>query len=37
MTLMKEGKPNEYQTGFRFQVASGNQGDKDMPATMTKK
>ena len=37
MTLMKEGKPNEHQTGFRFQVASANQGDKDMPATMTKK
>ena len=37
MMLMKAGKPNEYQTGFTFQVASGNQGDKDMPAKMTKK
>jgi hypothetical protein len=32
MRLMKEGKPNDYQTGFKFQVAKGDQGDRDKPA-----
>lgn len=35
MMLMKEGKPNDYQTGFKFQVASGDQGNKDTPAKMS--
>lgn len=37
MMLMKDGKPNDYQTGFKFQVATGDQGDKDTPAKMSMK
>lgn len=28
---MKTGKPNEYLQGFRFDVAKGDQGDRDRP------
>jgi hypothetical protein len=31
MQMMKEGKPNEYMQGFRFQVPKGDQGDPDKP------
>lgn len=34
MSLMKEGKPNEYHQGFRFTVAKGNTGDPDKPFPM---
>jgi len=31
MTFMKEKKKNDYLQGFRFQVAKGDQGDRDKP------
>ena len=34
MSLMKEGKPNEYHQDFRFTVAKGNTGDPDKPFPM---
>src|ERR687898_2337846 len=31
MAFMKQNKKNEYLEGFRFQVAKGDQGDRDKP------
>jgi hypothetical protein len=31
MAMMKQSKKNEYLQGFRFPVASGDQGDRDKP------
>jgi hypothetical protein len=35
MALMKDKKPNNYQSGFIFQVATSGQGDPDKPAHIT--
>lgn len=34
MMMMKQNKKNEYLQGFRFQVLSGDQGDRDKPFGM---
>lgn len=31
LRLIREGKPNEYLTGFRFRVAQSDEGDRDAP------
>ncbi len=34
MTFMKTKKPNDYQSGIKFQTMTGMQGDRDKAHTM---